>query len=326
LNKKISVVLSLLSTLLSAYEPGHGAKLAEALTVGGYVSLEHENSKNTNESLVEDVAVLAYGSLNSSTRYMLELENSGPYTIDHKNNTEHYNVDFKVERAFVDYKNSANLNIMAGKFISPIGYWNQTPIVVLRDTTSSPLISTNTTPKLLTGLQVYGETPVENIEYELAFQGTKGIDDGYNNFELTSFAGGGIKISTESEVESRVFVGSFTQKSDDTRRTFINIASKADIGQFQLLAEGVYSSINPKSSSHTSVNGAFLQTRYKLSNEHYLVGRAEHYFDGFEKEKENIAIIGYNYRPLFPVSIKVEYQFNSISEKSKLLCSISALF
>ena len=322
--KKVAFV-GLSCVALFAYEPGSGIELGEYLKVGGYIALEYEKSKNTDSFLVDDVALMAYGNFSPTTRYLVEMENVGRYQKDFKNDKENEVGTFRVERATLEHNFSSYANLVAGKMITPIGYWNQTPINVLRDTTSSPLVTINIFPKLITGVQMYGDTGVDGLEYTASVQHTNDMDEKYNNFAINRFYGVGAKYDINDNSQAKLFAGYFNERNDASQRRFVHASYKYGSGSWQVLSEAAYS-IMETTQKDTTSGGFFAQARYRVDAKNYAIARYEYYFDGHEQEREHIAIVGYNYRPIYPVSLKMEYGFSSIPEKSRFLCSISALF
>lgn len=307
------------------YEPGNGVELTDFLKVGGYVAAKYEKSENTDKLLLDDVAVMAYGNISSSTRYLVEMENVGRYQKDFKNDKESEAGTFRVERAILEHSFSSAVNVTVGKMITPVGYWNQTPVNVLRDTTSSPLVATSIFPKLITGIQVHGESGVEGLEYTASVQQTNDIDEKYNNFAINKFYGLGAKYELTDNSEAKLFAGYFNERNDASQRRFVHASYKYSNGAFQVLSEAAYSIMETIVKDTTS-GGFFAQGRYRMDQKNYAIARYEYYFDGHEQEREHIAIVGYNYRPMYPISLKAEYSFSSVAEKSRFLCSISALF
>ena len=136
------------------YELGLGYKAHEKITIGGYFSTEFTVGEDTRELLIEDVAILAYGSLTENLSFLAELESVDFYKIDFENQWDRGNTTPAIERLYADYKVSDYATFRMGKQITPIGYWNLQPINVLRETTSNPRLSREMFPKFLTGLAV----------------------------------------------------------------------------------------------------------------------------------------------------------------------------
>ena len=322
--KKTSIV-GFLAVAAFGYEPGNGIELTEYLKVGGYVAAKYEKSDSVDKFLLDDVAVLAYGNISPLSRYLIEMENVGRYQKDFKNDKESESGAFRIERAVFEHSFSSRLKTAVGKMITPVGYWNQTPINVLRDTTSSPFAATSIFPKLITGAQLFGESGIDDLEYSVCIQQNNDFDEKYNNFAINKFYGGGLTYSINDYLETKGFVGYFNERSDASQRRFAHLPAKYQKGVIQLLSEAVYSDIDAKQKQANSA-AAFLQGRYTIGQKHYGVARYEFYYDTLENKREHIGVIGYNYRPIYPVSIKAEYGLSSISKNSRFLCSVSALF
>ncbi len=312
---------------LFGYELGSGVKLSDALNVGGYVSLNYESSKDVKAISVDDIALMAYGTINTKTRYLVELENASPYVLDVKSNTDTFTDSFKIERMMMEHKFSSNFALSLGKMSTPVGYWSQTPINVLKDTTSDPLTATNVFPKLFSGVQAQGDIDEDgDFGYTVLAQHNKDIDPGYNNFKIDRLYAAGARASISDTQEAKLFVGYFRDIDFPVERRFVDAAYKYEFDKWQLISEAAFVKIYPNASVATSAVGAFGQARYKLTPKDFLIYRAEYYFDGYEHEKSYTSTIGYNYRPTYPVSVKAEYQLNSVSQKSRFLCSVSVLF
>ena len=65
---------------------------------------------------------------------------------------------------------------------------------------------------------------------------------------------------------------------------------------------------------------------YRYTQEHAFVGRYEYYNDHQTNYVDNIGVLGYSYRPLYPVSLKGEYQWHSAHDENAWLFSFSVLF
>jgi len=325
--KKYIFACSCCCSLLFGYEPGEGIELANSLKVGGYITAKYESGKDTSVGMLDDIAFIAYGNIGSHTRYLFEMENVGRYSHNFSNGKVSQTGAFRPERAVIDHSFSSHLNLSIGKMITPVGYWNQTPINVLRDTTSSPLVATNIFPKLITGAQLYGDAPhVEDVEYTVAAQSSRDLDEKYNNFMIDRFFGLGAKYTINDDHEIKAYAGSFRERVTLIKRNFTHLAYKFEKNEWQILSEAAYSTIDASNSKNTTAGGGFVQSRYKINSKNYAIARYEYYFDAHENEKQHLAVVGYNYRPIYPVSFKAEYQLSSTPDRSRFLCSISALF
>ncbi|MBN2824501.1 MAG: hypothetical protein JXQ76_04185 [Campylobacterales bacterium] len=317
----------LFSTILSAneYQLGHGLELNPYLTMGGYFSSKYENSKSTKEYMIDDVAILAYGRLGERFSYLVELEAAEFWVRNFGNDTIQKNMTFRIERAYVNYKYNDYFSIKAGKFITPIGFWNLNPITVLKDTTSNPRYASEIYPKFTTGAMVYGYLPFdESIEYNAFIQKNKDLDKGYNNIQTDDYYGMELKKHW-GDLTIGLNMGKY--ELDEENMKYFGASLKYETSHLQILSEYAHLIYNPLSNSSDEHDkyAYYIQGRYKLNAKHYLVGRYEKFEDEFAGVDESVKIIGYNYRPIYPISIKCEYQLRE-NDNNSLIVSFSMLF
>ncbi len=311
------------------YELGHGYRVNNTLNMGAYFSLDYTNGKSIDRLRLDDMALLAYGNLPSNFSYLSEFEAAPFYIRDYKNGTSQTNSTPHRERMYLNYSSSDRLNFRLGKFITPIGYWNLEPINVLRDTDSNPLYSLTMFPKFVTGAQMYGYLDEDElIKYHLFAQATDDIDKNYINIQNDFFLGASLGVDISDEINIGSAVGYYeTYAKKDV--SLLEANAKYDNYPFLLQTEWAYTSIqNNLLYSKAYQVGGYVQGMYNLNPENALVGRYE-YFKDTQKNvmsKNHIAIIGYSYRPLYAVSIKGEYQFNSDAYLNQAIISLSVLF
>jgi len=312
----------------SRYELGKGIQIGTLpLYIGGYFSLEYEHIDSENYSLkLDDIAILAYGNYNSLS-YMIELEAEDIYT-DIKSN-ERYIKDNQVhiERLYFTYEFNENYALSMGKYNSPIGFWNLVPINVLRDTTSSPIISKLLFPNFTSGLDVaYSSQDDTQYNVHLMIQEREDIDNWindeiYNNFELNRHYGLGIGLEDNS-VSYQFNMGYFRTVTDESHYYLLG-AFQYLHPKFKLLAE-IGTQFDDDGTNIPYI--AYFQWSQKLEENHEVIFRAESYKDNQTDIEDNFLLLGYTYRPLAPVAFKAEYQLHSLHEENILLFSVSVLF
>ena len=328
---KFYFILFYIFTLLANaghYELGHGVKLHEKLRIGGYFSTDYEVSETRRRARLDDVAFLAYGNLTSNLSYLAEIEAAPFFQRDFRAGTQEYDRHFHRERLYFDYQYSEMVNFRVGKQITPIGYWNLEPINVLRETSSNPLLSSKMFPKFLTGLDIYGYLPwFDSVTYHLFMQNNKDIDEDYINIKNEHFFG----LSLENEVSMDFqYGGSFGEFiTEDRKRThFAQLNAKYELSNNLSIQSEL--ALNHIDDHATTVKGykfaGYLQSLYRISSKHALVGRYEYFNDDATDISDHIGIFGYSYRPIYPVSLKAEYQWNSYEKLNKFITSFSVLF
>ncbi len=334
--KQITLLHLLLAILLGSvatsaysedeYQLGLGYKVNDKVTVGGYFSLEYGNGDNVNEIVLDDLAFLVYGNLTSNFSYLFELESVEPYIYDFERDESETNFPPSVERFYGDIKFSDTANLRFGKFITPIGYWNLQPINVLRDTSSNPRYSRETFPKFLTGIDLHGYTPFDsNLGYHFFVQATKDLDDTYINIPVDEHIGLSLDKQLTPNWHAGMSIGQY-QQTDNTKVQYLQFNARWDVGNYRVSMEAIADRVDSPVFSTEQKRATYLQLEKRLNERHSLVARYEYFDDNQTADKENISILGYSYRPVYPVSLKAEYQWHSDSSKNQLLTSFSVLF
>ncbi len=312
------------------YELGQGYVLHEYINIGGYFSIDYANGENIDKARLDDVAILAYGKLPKDFSYFIELEAAPFYEKDFLADTSQKNTTFHYERAYANYDYSNSVNFRAGKFITPIGYWNLVPINVLRDTSSNPLFSYRMFPKFVTGVESYGYTSEESdLKYNLFIQVTDDIDEEYINIKNNLFFGGSIEYFADDTFSFGGSLAYFETKEIRKNVGLLQVNAKYDWYPFLIQAEWGYTNIDNTQTDRSEYQlGGYLQGMYNFTEQHALVGRYEYFKDTQlgELADEHIALFGYSYRPAYAFSLKGEYQFHDDKNANKALLSLSVLF
>lgn len=326
--RKIVVVLLFLLSLHAdgEYELGNGMQVDSLpLYIGGYFSLDYRNMANEKRYRADDIAILGYGSYDKFS-YMIELEYKGFYSEAYigKTKTIQKDTNLHSERLYLDYNFNENYVLRAGKYNSSIGFWNLLPINVLRQTTSNPISSMIVYPKFTTGADIsYSSYDEGELKINFMLQNNDDLDAKYNNYEINKHFGMGL-LYERDEYSLKLNGGYFhrTNVVDDKLYYFL-ASARYDNEDYELLAEVGYQESQKRV---TTPYAGYIQGSYRFTPQHVGILRYESYDDKVASKSEDIAVVGYTYRPAYPVAIKSEYQFHSISRENQFLFSISVLF
>ncbi len=334
--RTLAAVALLGSSLLfgAEYELGEGYQIGETpIYIGGYFSLDAATYTNKEKShaRIDDLAFLSYGSYEKLS-YMAEFEFKELYTkywIEDDTQSEK-NTKLYTERLYLDYAFNENILLRGGKYNSNVGYWNLTPINVLRDTTSSPQTAQIIFPKYTTGVDLsYHLFNADEYVFNFTFQNNNSLDEEYNNFYIHKHIGGGFEY-IHNNLSLKLNLGYFHNK-DHTQKYVDNLYAYGsflyDNDSFKLTG-AIARRVDEKFNALVSFSG-YLQGVYEIAQKHYPVVRVE-YFDTKESvegvTKETSMTLGYTYRPLYPVAFKVEYQLHSQHSENKFLTSFAVMF
>ncbi len=312
------------STSPAKYQLGHGYTFSEALTVGGYFSTEFKLGDNKREFVVDDLALLAYGRVNRFS-YLMELESVDFYVADFENDDEEWNRSPAIERLYIDYDASDYFSVRIGKQITPIGYWNLQPINVLRETTSNPALSRLMFPKFLTGVDFSGYTPFdERLTYHFYAQVTEDLDDEYINIPIDQHFG--MSLEKQFNAFSAGFAAGQFKELNDTETRYLQLNARYRKGPYRLQVELNHARHDLEAGPSKDSTAAYLQGELHLTSKHALVSRIEYFRDRRINESSRLFVLGYSYRPQFPISLKAEYQWHSESDRNQFEASFSVLF
>jgi len=333
--KKMLIVLVLVSALFgeeyqedSGYNLGEGAQIGTLpIYIGGYFSVDYKYKDSKSRYRIDDLAFLAYGNYNKLS-YMAEFEFKELYTFSEETSgfATKQDTSLHVERLYADYNFNENYMLRGGKYNSQVGFWNLLPINVLRDTTSNPISTYIIFPKFTTGLYAsYTSYSEGDLKIDIMLQHNNDIDPSYNNYIIDEYYALGITYSKDA-FEVKLNLGMFDNymQNNTTQNLYYILASmKYEIEKLQVMSEvGTQSATD----GFTTEYAGYLQAVYHLSEKHAAILRLESYDDKFNDTQDDIAIFGYTYRPLYPVALKAEYQFHSISLQNQFLFSFSVLF
>jgi hypothetical protein len=309
------------------YELGKGYHVDDMLNVGGYFSSDFTMQGSQDTARMDDVAVMAYGDINPMLSYLAELEAVGFYSKNLTTGEESGDRKFHIERLYGDLWLSDAYNVRFGKQITPVGYWNKEPINVLRDSSSNPLYSKLLFPKFLTGIDINGFVPgMDAVRYHLFGQNNRDLDQGYINIPNTHFFGLAVEKEISNDWSAGGSIGEYIPAVGNQRTRYVQANVKYDDTTWQVMSEALIAKSNYVQDSDDYTLSGYAQGMYRYTPQHAFIARVEHFKDHHTQYEDNIGVLGYSYRPLYPVSLKGEYQWHSQNDENRALFSFSVLF
>ncbi len=332
---KLLLFLFLLSNLFAdefiedkSYHLGEGVQVASLpLYVGGYISADYRGVDGNNSYRLNDLALLSYGNY-SKFSYLAEIEYKNFYLHNENAGKITVSKDRKIhtERLYLNYTLNENYSVKVGKYSTPAGFWNLLPINVLRETTSIPQSTIILFPNFTTGvLFSYKRYKEATFYFDVILQNNADLDPTYNNYRMDENYGIGLGYEKENlslKLNFGFFDGLFA--NNRSQNLYYYMASlKYATEKIEILGE-----LGSQKSAHiyTTKYAGYLQGLYHFTQKHGGVLRLESYDDKKLGVQDDLAIFGYSYRPLYPISLKAEYQFHKIHKNNQIMCSLSVLF
>ena len=307
------------------YELGNGIQVGSLpLYLGGYFSLNYENRADTKKYYIDDLSILGYGSYDKFS-YMAELEYHDLYsqTSIGDDTTIKRDTQLHPERLYFDYDYNENYTFRAGRYNSSIGFWNLLPINVLRQTTSDPKTQ-DLFPNFTTGADItYASYNDSEFKVDLMLENNKDIDPTYNNYNIDKLYGFGAAYEKD-DYSIKFNAGYFrTLNTMNDNLYYFLLSAKYDTDDYELSSE-----VGRQESKEriTTPYAGYLQGLYRFSSKHIGIIRLESYDDKLQDRSDTFSVLGYTYRPSYPVAIKSEYQFHTLNKENQFLFSVSVLF
>lgn len=323
---KIIIVVSMMASIIvqaEEYAFGNGWQVADSpLIVGGYVSSIADLNKNNRTVSVDDIALLAYGEYDHFD-FLAEFETVDLYKKEFTNRRdENSSGAIHVERLYGDYFFGHNERLRIGKFNSDIGFWNQIPINVLRDTTSSPRLVSDFFPKLTTGIHYESRQSIGAVRrVSVTLQNNRDLDIGFNNFDTYRHYAAACDIADQEALWR--FSGGYFQYEPWREAFYLSGAVKTEQKRWTFLLESIL--------RHDSGEGRisydlYAQGVWHIRPSHDLIFRSEVEKTPLTRVHDGSAILGYTYRPLSNVALKSEYEAHQDTLLNRWLFSFSVLF
>jgi len=316
--KKIYYTLLMATSLLFSNEnSSYGWDVPNSsLNIGGYLDMSHDKKREKN-FLFNDIAMLFSANQN---RFDLlgEIELSH-ISLDGKSNNN-ADIDLNLERLQLSYALSDEQSIQIGRFNSDIGYWNQAPIPILQETTTTPHIVGNFFPKATTGV-LFRQNINEENAFSLTFQDNKDIahqDELIQVNRHKAFAYFGMY----NNVSWRFSLGSYRDNREKKAR-YIGIGSEYEGEEFSIKAE--FFKQHSDKNSEKPYSG-YVQSTWHFKEKQDSTFRFESYEDNALDIKEEIYLLGYTYRPTTSTVFKGEYIYHTKLPLNRFVYSFSVLF
>jgi hypothetical protein len=156
------------------YVPGRGLQVGRTkLTIGGFATIAGERLEGGHGAVTLDNAnVFLFFDPVPYVHVFSEIELSRLAEWDTDRPHAHSAPGIDVDRLYVDVGKTDLLNVRFGRFLTPIGRWNQTPADPLLWTTSDPLIIEEVFDEAVRGAMLWGTTFPHGSALSYALYGT----------------------------------------------------------------------------------------------------------------------------------------------------------
>lgn len=187
--------------------------------LGGYSSAGlnvHPGGKT--DAALNEVSLILRWEGDSRFRFFGEFEVEQPLSWNQQDKFSQQDFKFDLERLYLDYNLSEQLNVRAGRFLNPAGRWNLLHAAPLVWTSTRPLATSRLFPISTNGLMLYGAKPLNNqaFEYTAFIEALQDQDEDKNEIQFKDARGARFVYS--GKVSLGVTLQEFTEKSPINER------------------------------------------------------------------------------------------------------------
>lgn len=278
----VSVIsLSLMCKPLLAEED---SSFWDGFHIGGYTSVDLRVPRTETTRLNwNELSMIVTWDKNTRIKFFgeLDLENPASYT-------RHQGVDFREaflnpERLYFDVNLNEKANLRIGRFLTPLGRWNQLHASPLVWTASRPLATTELFPSFTSGLQLFGTLPFQarSLDYqvytatmnaqpesrgETQYKDIRGARVAINNmFNFTNENAGlntiGLNISSYRD-----------ERPNGPKYHLVGVDFLLEFNRWELSGEAY---TRKAAHGQTGGSGVYLQSAFLIRNDWYWITRLE---------------------------------------------------
>jgi len=313
--KKIVIFYLLQMGLLLATDYGWDVPNS-SLNIGGYLDISYDE-KREDPFLFDDIATI-FSANEGHFDVLGEIELSH-ISIDGKSNSRN-DIDVNIERLHLSYAINDEQIFQVGRFNSDVGYWNQAPITILQDTTTTPHSVGNFFPKATTGL-LYRNSINPQYTFSLTLQHNNDLahQDGMERLEEhKAFAYHGEK----DDLSWGLFLGSYRYEDKPTAQ-YAGVGATYEMDNLSVQGELFIQNAEKEEEKPYS---AYLQSTWHFKEKQDGVLRVESYQDNALEVNEESYLLGYVYRPNKNMALKGEYLYHTKLPLNRFVYSFSVLF
>ncbi len=328
----------------SSYRLGQGYRLAGlGLTAGGYASIHLSRLDGEPSTLnLKELSLFLHGDVSPAWHFFTELELGDVFKLI-KGNAAALEPDFDVERLYLDHELSDRDALRLGKFLSPIGRWNQIHADPLVWSVSRPLTTSAAFARHAAGMELYGSRPwgAAAVDYQLyldgsaAFDPTEAQEDTFPDVAVrpnppSSFGHGqGLYLryrSADDNLQLGLSAARYSLKEQPPSKQLLGLDLFYAKSGWELAGEAIYR--RNEDGGGGSDRGGYVQLAAPIGERLHLVLTHERYRAAIMGEAVEWSAIGLTYRPSPPLSLKLEYRDSHGADAlmpSGVLCSLSVL-
>lgn len=315
---------------LGNYELGRGLPLGDSgVTVGGYATARYDDVRGRDSRLTADhLSLMLWWEGSGRFKFFSEADLEEGFATRRAGADEERFL--ALERFYLDYAFSDSVNIRLGKYLTPIGRWNQIHADPLVWTTSRPMVTQAVFPLTATGGMVQGTLSLGGREMDYAVFLSAGTELRRKPAEdpFSEARGVHLNLPVSDALQVGLSVADFEQESTrGQRKRLAGVDFMWSRQRWEITGEGIYR--RSSEGATQAEKGGFVQIVAPLGGRLYAVARVEALRLAATDKTSRNWVAGLNYRYNRALSLKAEVVGGSHLQEGTpegFLASLSVLF
>ena len=327
------------------YHLGEGLYFpAKGLRVGGYANLQYYNVDGQAPTLrSRDISVFVTKDLGPRLQLFTEVDAGDALHLAGSRSSERHS-ELNIERLYLDYRANQWVNLRLGKFLTPVGQWNQIHADPLTWTVSRPLSTSAAFARHAAGAMMFGTvaTGGHDLDYWVFADDSRDLDVGPDQDQ--AFATSGTHLAIRNNFQralggrvlwhatgDRFSIGmsALDYQLREPRQSYrlVGIDFSWTGRYLSLSGEGIHRSGG--ASNQPEEVGGFVEAEVPVTRRLYLIGRLERYRTSLPAQTVTLHTVALNYRPLRGLVFKLEHRDSNRQTElapSGWLASFAVLF
>lgn len=256
----------------------------EGFRVGGYTSVDlHVPRTESTRLNWNELSMIVTWDKNSRIKFFgeLDLENVATYT--HKQGLDFRDVYINPERLYFDVNLHEKANLRIGRFLTPLGRWNQLHASPLVWTASRPLSTTELFPSFTSGLQLFGTVPFSerSVDYQLYTATMNAQPESRGETQYKDMRGARVAINNVFNFSDDnaglntigLNVSSYRdEKPNGTKYNLVGLDFLLEFNRWEFSGEAY---TRKAEHGQGGGSGAYLQSAFLIKNDWYWITRLE---------------------------------------------------
>lgn len=265
--KKLIILLTSLASLLGLCKPVFAddtPNWIDGFNIGGYSSAGLTLARDEEaQAALNEVSLLVTWNGNSRWSFFgeLELENPLSWNDDRQFHTKESRID--LERFYLDYNFSEQINFRAGRFLTPNSRWNLLHAPPLVWTSTRPLATSRLFPTGTNGAMVFGAIPFMEGAFEYKLFAELLEDQELDGDELEFEHVRGARFSYKNQSDIGVSILSFRENGVDNSYRMLGLDFVTHVNAIEISGEA-FQRFDTRNKDGGS--GAYLQSAVPLSH------------------------------------------------------------